>query len=83
MTRDPVVVGAGAFAFEAAMLMAMHGIHHLCVVEDGKLIGVISERDLFSLQRVGLVNLTQDRRPRDPSPSSPISPATSASSSRR
>ncbi len=60
MSRDPVVVTGSAFAFEAAMLMAHNGIHHLCVVDDdGRLEGVISERDLFSLQRVGLVNLTK------------------------
>jgi CBS domain-containing protein len=39
--------------------MAHHGIHHLCVVEEGRLVGVISERDLFSMQRVGLVNLSK------------------------
>jgi CBS domain-containing protein len=59
MTRDPVVVPSSAFAFEAAMAMANSGIHHLCVVDEGRLIGVVSERDLFSLQRVGLVNLTK------------------------
>jgi CBS domain-containing protein len=60
MTPDPVVVTGNAFAFEAAMLMAHNGIHHLCVVDDeGRLCGVISERDLFSLQRVGLVNLSK------------------------
>jgi CBS domain-containing protein len=60
MSRDPVVVPGTAFAFEAAMLMAHNGIHHLCVLgDDGRLGGVISERDLFSLQRVGLVNLTK------------------------
>jgi CBS domain-containing protein len=59
MTRDPVTVSRGAFAFEAAMLMAHNGIHHLCVVDDQRLVGVISERDLFSMQRVGLVNLSK------------------------
>jgi CBS domain-containing protein len=59
MTRDPVAAPATAFAFEAAMLMASHGIHHICVVEEDRLIGVVSERDRFSLQRVGLVNLTK------------------------
>ncbi|WP_242464636.1 putative nucleotidyltransferase substrate binding domain-containing protein [Halorhodospira abdelmalekii] len=62
MTPDPVGMGPSAFAFEAAMLMAAHGIHHICVVEDGVLRGVVSERDLFSLQRVGLVNLTRTIR---------------------
>lgn len=59
MTQHPVMVPSSAFAFEAAMLMANGGFHHLCVLEDGRLIGVVSERDLFSLQRVGLVTLTK------------------------
>jgi CBS domain-containing protein len=60
MSPDPVVVPRSTFAFEAAMLMAHNGIHHLCVVDDdGRIEGVISERDLFSMQRVGLVNLTK------------------------
>ncbi len=59
MTPDPVAMPSTAFAFEAAMVMAQHGIHHICVVDQGRLQGVISERDLFSLQRVGLVNLTR------------------------
>lgn len=59
MTRDPITLAPTAFAFEAAMLMASHGFHHLCIVERGRLTGVISERDLFSLQRVGLVNLSR------------------------
>lgn len=60
MTPDPVSVPRTAFAFEAAMAMAHAGIQHICVVEaEGRLIGVISERDLFSMQRVGIVNLTK------------------------
>ncbi|WP_421620985.1 DUF294 nucleotidyltransferase-like domain-containing protein [Alkalilimnicola ehrlichii] len=62
MTPDPVSMPRSAFAFEAAMVMAQHGIHHVCVVERGRLQGVISERDLFTLQRVGLVNLTRSIR---------------------
>ena len=59
MTPDPISVPRSAFAFEAAMQMAQAGIQHLVVVEDGRLVGVISERDLFSMQRVGLVNLSK------------------------
>jgi CBS domain-containing protein len=59
MSPQPVSLPPSAFAFEAALLMARHGIHHICVVEQGRLMGVISERDLFSLQRVGLVNLSK------------------------
>ncbi len=59
MTPDPVSLPRSAFAFEAAMAMAHAGIQHICVVEEGRLVGVISERDLFSMQRVGLVNLSK------------------------
>lgn len=43
-----------AFAYEAALAMARHGIRHVLVTDNGKLTGIISEKDLFSLQRVGL-----------------------------
>jgi CBS domain-containing protein len=43
-----------AFAYEAALEMAKHGFRHVLVTQDGKLVGVISEKDLFTLQRVGL-----------------------------
>ncbi len=60
MTRKPICLTAHADAFEAAMLMAEHHFAHLCVVDDEHhLIGVVSERDLFSLQRVDLVNLAR------------------------
>ncbi len=59
MSPRPHALPPAAFAQEAAMLMAHKGIGHLCVVEDERLIGVVSERDLFSLQRVGLVNLSR------------------------
>ena len=51
-----------ASAFDAAIAMTEHHIAHVCVVENGRLTGVISERDLFSLQRVDLVHLAQTIR---------------------
>jgi CBS domain-containing protein len=41
-----------ATAADAVMLMARRGIRHVIVTEDGKLVGVVSERDLFALQRL-------------------------------
>ncbi|GAB1232181.1 DUF294 nucleotidyltransferase-like domain-containing protein [Ferrigenium sp. UT5] len=43
-----------ALAHEAALLMARRGFRHVLVVEEQKLIGLVSEKDLFALQRVGL-----------------------------
>lgn len=59
MTSDPLTLAADAPAYEAALLMTQHGFGHVCVVEHDRLVGVVSERDLFSLQRVGMVNLSR------------------------
>lgn len=59
MTADPFHLPPQATAFDAAFAMTERHIAHVCVVEDGRLCGVISERDLFSLQRVDLVHLAQ------------------------
>jgi CBS domain-containing protein len=62
MTRAPVTLPAHAFAYEAAMTMIGNRIRHVLVMDDAKLIGVVSERDLFSLQRLGLGELTTEIR---------------------
>jgi CBS domain-containing protein len=55
MSRDPHTLPNSAHVQDAALAMAMHGIRHVLVVDpQGKLVGVVSERDLFTLQRVGL-----------------------------
>ncbi len=59
---DPEVLRLApeAPAYEAALLMARHSRDHICVVDaEDRLVGVLSERDLFSLQRVGLVSLSR------------------------
>jgi len=54
MTPDPVLVQAEAPVHQAALAMARHGIRHVILVDEGRLAGVVSERDLFSVQRVSL-----------------------------
>jgi CBS domain-containing protein len=54
MTPHPVVLPDDAPVYEAAVAMAKHGIRHIVLVADGRLSGVISERDLFTLQRASL-----------------------------
>ncbi len=62
MTPDPVSLPAHAFAFEAAVAMTSRRIRHVLVVDEGRLVGVVSERDLFSLQRLGLGEITMELR---------------------
>ncbi len=55
MTAAPHKLPATASAYDAALEMATHGVRHLLVVDgDDRLKGVVSERDLFSLQRISL-----------------------------
>ena len=55
MTAPPHTLSANASAYDAALEMATHGVRHILVVDsEDKLKGVVSERDLFALQRIGL-----------------------------
>jgi CBS domain-containing protein len=57
MTPNPFALDAGAPAFEAALAMAQRSIHHVVVTRDGQVAGVISEKDLFALQQVGVARI--------------------------
>lgn len=55
MTANPHQLPATASAYDAALEMATHGVRHLLALDtEGRLQGVISERDLFALQRISL-----------------------------
>jgi len=54
MTPDPLTLPAESSAYEAALLIADRGIRHIPVIEGGRVTGVVTERDLFALQRVSL-----------------------------
>jgi CBS domain-containing protein len=62
MTVSPVSLPGHAMAYEAALAMVAQGIRHVLVMDDGVLVGVVSERDLFSLQRLGLGEITAEIR---------------------
>ena len=47
MTRDPITVGPDATHGEAAMMMIHGGFRHVPIIEAGKLIGIVSIRDLL------------------------------------
>ena len=54
MTHAPSTLPGSASAAEAALLMARRGFRHVPVVEEGRLVGMVSERDLFALQRTSM-----------------------------
>jgi CBS domain-containing protein len=54
MTSPIVTLPASSTAYEAMYLMAERGIRQVIVVENGRLRGVINERDLFALQRASM-----------------------------
>ncbi len=49
MTRDPITVGPDATHGEAAMMMIHGGFRHVPIIESGKLVGIVSIRDLLLL----------------------------------
>ena len=51
MSPDPVTIAPEVDAGEAAALMSAHRIRHLPVVEEGKLIGFLSARDILRIQQ--------------------------------
>jgi CBS domain-containing protein len=51
---------------DAALMMGEHGIRHVPVTRDGRLVGLVSERDLFALHRSSLQQVgAQLRQARD------------------
>ncbi|MQU08033.1 putative nucleotidyltransferase substrate binding domain-containing protein [Pseudomonas helleri] len=62
MTAGPFYLSPDHSAFDAAIAMTERHIAHVCLVKEQRLCGVVSERDLFSLQRVDLVHLARTIR---------------------
>jgi CBS domain-containing protein len=54
MSQPLTTLDIGASAQDAALLMSRHGIRHLPLTENGRVVSVVSERDLFALQRLSL-----------------------------
>ena len=59
MTAAPASLDDQASAQDAMAVMAARSVHQLLVTREGVLSGVISERDLFALQRVSIRNVQQ------------------------
>lgn len=50
MSADPIVVSSDRTLAEAHELMRRHHIRHLPVVDGGRLVGIVSQRDLYLLE---------------------------------
>lgn len=57
MTVKPVTIERTATLAEAHQLMRERGIRHLPVVTGGKLVGVVSQRDLYLLETIAELDL--------------------------
>jgi CBS domain-containing protein len=62
MTTQLTTLPPHALAYDAALAMAKQGFRHVLVVEGEQLAGIVSEKDLFALQRVGLRQIGQGIR---------------------
>ncbi len=61
MTASPVVIEQERTLAEAHDLMRRHGIRHLPVLHRGRLVGVLSQRDLYLLETLRGVDISTER----------------------
>ncbi|PTY37445.1 hypothetical protein BGP77_13150 [Saccharospirillum sp. MSK14-1] len=59
-TTDPIFIDAGALLFDAQKMMSQHRVHHLPVMEQGRVIGMITATDLVRAQQVSPLFLIDD-----------------------
>ncbi|MEO7112164.1 MAG: CBS domain-containing protein [Polyangiaceae bacterium] len=60
MTPSPHSIGKEQKLLVAHRMMSVHKLRHLPVLEHGKLVGILSERDLFSLESLKGVEIERD-----------------------
>ena len=58
MTSHPVTAPLDASAYQVALTMVRHGVNHIVLVDNGRLHGLVSARDLFGLQSANLRQLS-------------------------
>lgn len=58
MSQPVLTIDAGSTVFEAALMMSRHHVRHLPVLSDGRLLSVVSERDLFALQNLSIKHVS-------------------------
>lgn len=61
MTTDVVILPLNASIAQAAEIFENHRIHHIPIVDDGKVVGIVSKSDYLFFQR-GFLDNTEDQR---------------------
>jgi len=59
MTASLATLDADAPASDALLLMAQQGIHHVPLLSQGRLAGVVSEKDVFALRRLSMEGISR------------------------
>ena len=79
MTPSPHTIGRGQTLFVAHKMMIDHDVRHLPVLDGGRLVGILSERDLLLLESFSGVDpravTVEEAMTADPFVSSPSAPA--------
>ncbi len=60
MNSPLITISGGRFAYEAITTMIKNRIHHLPVVENGRLVGMLTNHDLLLLQGISPLALAQE-----------------------
>ena len=59
MTRQPWTIERRASLADAHRLMREHEIRHLPVLDDGRLVGIVTQRDLHLIETIGAFSLDE------------------------
>jgi CBS domain-containing protein len=60
MSASPKSLPVSALGYEAALMLAEESFHHVVLVDKERLAGVVTERELFNLQRVSLSQINAE-----------------------
>lgn len=60
MSRSLIKVDAGDYCFEALLKMIRYNIHHLLVLENGRLKGIVTNHDLMMLQGTSPISIARE-----------------------
>ena len=60
MTRDPITLGPDALGSDVLAIMMERRVGHLPVVEEGKLVGIVTQTDITRFQAVSSAQLVRD-----------------------